>query len=349
MSAAFQVALVGLGGISSEHIEKLARVPSARIAGVCDLSRPVAEAVAERFGVGPWFTDYDRMLDQVRPDAVHVMTPPQTHRELVLKALERGAHVVVEKPIAPTWDEYVELRDAARRAGRLLMENYNYLWVGVVREALGIVAEGRIGRPVTLDVSLSVRVADPGDPYTDPDVPHFAHNLPGGALQNFASHPASVTAAVLGDVEVSAVWQRTRGSRSRSPDELRALVAGEEASAVITITSHARPPSFGFTVRGTEGAVEVDVHGRRLHLAGSGAGLQRLSDGIRRGLGHVAGTAALLGRAATARQDYFDGFADLLNAFYAAAADGGTPPITTLDMDRTNRLVEDLFDPARQL
>src|SRR5205085_11524025 len=94
-----RAAVIGAGQISKQHLGALAKCEGVEVVGVCDLSPVMAEVAAERFGIAAWFTDYRRMLDEKRPDVVHVVTPPSTHFKIASDCLGRGAHVVVEKPI----------------------------------------------------------------------------------------------------------------------------------------------------------------------------------------------------------------------------------------------------------
>jgi predicted dehydrogenase len=347
MSETARAAVVGLGGIAEEHLKKLGRLSGAQVVGICDLSGTLVEAVGDRYGVGPGYTDYETMLREARPDAVHVLTPPETHRDLVLAALAAGAHAFVEKPIAPSLAVYEEMRDAALAAGRMLVENYNYLFMPDVQRALQMIRAGEVGEPVNLDVSMGVGLT--GAAYADPAVPHFAHRLPGGAMRNFASHPASIVAEVLGDWTTIAVSQRRLMSGLASNDELRALVEDGSRSATISITSHSRPFEFAFTARCTGATVVCDVLGQRLGVAREGSPLSEVGDQVRQGVGMVAAAAGRVRRATTSRAGYFEGFETLLDGFYAAVAAGGPPPITIETMDATNRLVEALFAPESQL
>src|SRR3972149_10255222 len=95
-------ALIGTGRISEEHLAALRAIRSAKVVAVCDLSPAVSKYVADRFGVEHAYTDYRRMLADLAPDVVHVLTPPHTHAALATDCLDAGAHVVVEKPVAPT-------------------------------------------------------------------------------------------------------------------------------------------------------------------------------------------------------------------------------------------------------
>jgi predicted dehydrogenase len=341
--------IVGLGGISFEHLEKLGRLPDVEVVGVCDLSATLVDAVAERFGVEGRYTSYETMLAELEPDSVHVLTPPQTHRRLVLGALDSGAHVLVEKPAAPTWDEYAEMRDRAAERGVLLLENLNYRTMPVVTGILAARDEGQFGEVVNVDVSMGLGLADPGSPYLDRQSRHFAHDLPGGALQNFASHPASVVAALAGAPRTVSSSLRQLNPDSLGPDELRALVDAEHGSATITLTSHAKPPSFSVRVQGTSATLVGDVFAGRLEVERAGSPLTRITGGVRNAAAHLSATAALVTRTATERNYWYVGFEDLLAGFYRAVAGGAELPVPVSEMDDTNRLVAELFDPGNRL
>jgi predicted dehydrogenase len=341
--------IVGLGGISFEHLEKLGRLPDVEVAGVCDLSPTLVDAVAERFGVAGRYTSYEEMLAELEPDSVHVLTPPQTHSRLVLGALDAGAHVLVEKPAAPSWDEYAEMRDRALQRGLVLLENLNYRTMPVMEAILAERAEGRLGEVVNVDVSMGLGLADAGSPYLDREARHFAHDLPGGALQNFASHPASVVAALAGAPRVVRSSLRQLNPDSLGPDELRALVDAEHGSGAITLTSHGKPASFTVRVQGTRATLVGDVFAGRLEVERAGSPLTRISGGVRNAAAQLGATAALVTRTATGRNYWYVGFEQLLAGFYDALAGGGELPVPVSEMDATNRLVHELFDPDNRL
>ena len=68
--------LIGCGAIAREHLAALKELENADVIAVCDLSASRAEATAERFGIGRWYTDYEALLRASRPDVVHITTPP---------------------------------------------------------------------------------------------------------------------------------------------------------------------------------------------------------------------------------------------------------------------------------
>ena len=347
--AALRVVLIGLGGIADAHLRKLRWIDDVEVAGVCDLSPALASAVAERFGVAHAGADAERMLADLEPDAVHVLTPPSAHRRLVELALGAGAHVFVEKPIAVSREDYAAMRAAAVAAGRLMVEDFNYRFQRVTLRALDLLDAGAVGRPVTVDAAMNVGLADPSGPYADTDIPHFAHRLPGGALFNFASHPASIVTAILGRHDSVRAWRRRLEPGALSDDELRALAGAGDACAAITVTSHAQPPGFAVAVRGTQGALELDVFTGRLHVAAGAGRVGRLVDELRLGTGSLGHAFAGAARAATGRNDYVEGLGTLLERFYSAVRGEGPPPVTLEEMDAANALLFDLFEEDHRL
>jgi predicted dehydrogenase len=331
------VSLVGLGAVAFEHLAKLRARNDVEIVGVCDLSHTLARAVSERFGSPPVFTDARAMLSEMRPDAVHVLTPPQSHRELALAAFETGAHVLVEKPAAPTWEGYCELREAARTSGRLLVENYNYRFTSAVLAALQLHADGELGEVLAVDASFGgVMGAD----YADAGMPHFAHALPGGALQNFVSHPVSLALPFMGACERVHAVRRRHDPLFPGDDEFRALLVGETACGVISVSRHARPEHFTLSVQGTRARAEVDVYGDHLEVLRSASAV---GGSVRRGIDRVGAAAVMLGRTAAGRRDLFGGLAALLDGFYAAVRTGAPPPVKLSEMDAVNATVCELL------
>jgi predicted dehydrogenase len=336
-----RVAVVGLGAIAFEHLDKLAQRADAAVVGVCDVSQTLADAVAERFGVGLAYVSYARMLDEARPDVVHVLTPPQSHHDLVIAALEAGAHVLVEKPIATTLDELHEMHEAARAAGRMLCENYNYRFSRGVRAALDAHARGDLGEVVSVDVSFGGVMGASG-PYGDLLVPHFAHALPGGAMQNFVSHPVSLALPFIGGCERARAFASRSDPALLSDDELRAVIEGSRATAVITVSANAWPAHFELTVQGNRGRAHVDVYGGTARLDASAS---VIGGGLRRGLHELGVTAAATLRAFAGRRDAFEGLGSLMDAFYDAAIAGGPSPVSHSEMLAVNEVVRDLLVP----
>jgi predicted dehydrogenase len=124
-----RVAAIGVGSLGRHHARNYAELAAegrVELVGVCDTSPETGAAVAEAHSV-PLFDDWRELLDSV--DLVSVVTPTETHCEIACAFLERGVHVLVEKPIALTLDEADLMIAASEKSGAKLMvgqlERYN--------------------------------------------------------------------------------------------------------------------------------------------------------------------------------------------------------------------------------
>ncbi len=117
----FRVALVGCGAISKTHIRAILAAGQT-VAALCDVEPGKAHALAEATGLSApaVFTDYNAMLDAVRPDIVHICTPHDLHVPMAIAALERGIHVLCEKPLAVSRAQLREVIEAERRSTAML-------------------------------------------------------------------------------------------------------------------------------------------------------------------------------------------------------------------------------------
>ena len=119
-----RVGLVGLGQFGQLHASILHHLPTANLTAVCDIVPEKVDDIATRYGVENRYTDYDAMLNEVALDCVFIITDEALHAEMALKAIERGLHVFVEKPLATTYEEGKRVAAAAEKAGTLLQVGF---------------------------------------------------------------------------------------------------------------------------------------------------------------------------------------------------------------------------------
>ena len=122
-----RVAIIGCGGIANgKHMPSLSRVEDCEMVAFCDIVEWKAVAAAKKFGTenALVYTDYKKLLSEVKPDVVHVLTPNRLHAPITIAALEAGAHVMCEKPMAATAADARAMLETARRTGKLLTIGY---------------------------------------------------------------------------------------------------------------------------------------------------------------------------------------------------------------------------------
>ena len=107
-------AVIGCGDVSAIHLESIAAIDGIDLVGLCDTDPDRLAAAAATLSV-PGFADHRQLIDSVKPDVVHICTPHDQHAGVAIDCLERGVHVITEKPLAHTVAEGQRLVAAAER------------------------------------------------------------------------------------------------------------------------------------------------------------------------------------------------------------------------------------------
>lgn len=118
-------AVIGLG-MGKGHARAYKKSELAELVAVADVNAERVEAVGKELEVDYAYTDPVKMLEEQSPDVVSVATPNKFHKPLTIAALEAGAHVLCEKPMAMNASEADEMLAAADRAGRRIMINFSF-------------------------------------------------------------------------------------------------------------------------------------------------------------------------------------------------------------------------------
>lgn len=139
-----KAAVVGMGFIGVAHVEALRRIPYVDVVAIVDTFG--AEEKAERLGVPYGFSDYREMMDTCKPDCVHICTPNSTHMDVVMTAIERGIHVVCEKPMARNAEEAQKMLDAIRSSGLVGALNFHNRFYPAPYRMRRMVQNGDLGQ-----------------------------------------------------------------------------------------------------------------------------------------------------------------------------------------------------------
>lgn len=105
------VALVGAGGISGAHIPAWEAMEETQLTALCDI-RP---ACMEKYPDKNHYTDFEEMLEKEKPDILDICLPTYLHADFAVKAMERGIHVLCEKPVSLKAEDVERVYGAARR------------------------------------------------------------------------------------------------------------------------------------------------------------------------------------------------------------------------------------------
>ena len=148
-------AIIGCGSITKHrHAPEAKQNPNVELVAVCDRNLEHAKAIAEKFEVENVYDDYEKMLKEIKPDAVIVATPNYLHADATIKALKEGAHVLCEKPMATTEDECRMMVETAKEMGKFLMIAHNQRFNSAHKKAKEIIQSGELGKVLSFKTTF---------------------------------------------------------------------------------------------------------------------------------------------------------------------------------------------------
>src|SRR3954469_8250783 len=249
-----RTALIGCGKIGQIHAAALNDLPESEFVGVCDPRRERAEAFAALHGTRA-FADVGTMLAETKARAVVIGTPHPLHASAAIEAMEKGAHVLVEKPMAASLDDCDAMLAAAPRTGRTLGVISQRRLYEPVRRLKDAIDAGKIGKPV-LGVFQMFSWRDRAYYQSDPWRGKWSTEG-GGVLVNQSPHQLDLLMWLMGEVEeVSGYWANPNhpqigvGATAAAHPPRRAAGRGE------SVASLSQKPGL-FTkvhIRGSNGA-----------------------------------------------------------------------------------------------
>lgn len=141
-----RVGVIGLGWAGQQHIKAYSALDGVEIAAIAGLEAPVRAELAREYAIERQFERSEDLLDLDGLDAVSVAVPTFLHAPIAVAALERGLHVLCEKPLARNVEEAEAMVAAARDSGRVLDVVFNHRRRGDIQALKRLVDDGRLGR-----------------------------------------------------------------------------------------------------------------------------------------------------------------------------------------------------------
>ena len=252
-----RLAISGAGAIAERaRIPAFLSVPGIQIVAIQSrtlekANRVAAAALATVEPVPRVYDHFEEMLSRERPDAVGVFNPNNLHCEYTLKAIAAGAHVLVEKPMAPTVVECREMVDAAKSAGRVLMVAMQRRFGGIEKTIKRAISEGAIGKPYFIRTRLSH-----GGPEMWAPGQNWFFEPGGGAMLDLGVHVADLARWFMGEAE-SVSGQVATLEKKVQVDDNAAMVLKFRSGAlgIVEASWTSRPALSATEIYGSEGRI----------------------------------------------------------------------------------------------
>lgn len=335
MNNELKVAILGGGRMAQKHATAIRLRPGAKFVAVGDpyLS---SEEIQARFGADvAGFRDPIELLTQVKPDIVHIVTPPHTHFQLARDCLLNGANVYVEKPFALNSAEAQEILDLAESKGLRACAAHQVLFqrAGQLYQTHLPMIGGIIHVESYFSFKPVRRRPDGGAPLSAVD-----------QLIDILPHPVYLMLSALergsdASPELTAFDVMPEG-------EVRAVIRSGETLATLIVTLRGRPVESYLRVIGTNGSVTADfILGDVVKSLGPGASapavvVKPFSASSQKFWGSVGG----LGRLLFSRQKSYPGLGELLDLFYGSVRNRSAPPISRKTIMHTVSICEQISE-----
>lgn len=329
-----RVALVGAGYVAFRHLKALADLPFVKVAAIADPDQEKANELASRFSIPQVFASSTEMIAAVKPDVVHILTPPATHARLAIEALDADCHVLVEKPMADTVADCERMIARAKEKNLMLSVNHSARFEPPVLEALELVRKGVCGKVLSVH---HVRGSDyPAYPGGKLSAVYRQGSYP---FRDLGVHALYLMEAFAGPLEQLNVEQWGTG---RDPllrfDEWRMSGRSATASATALLSWNMGPIENALWIHGEKATLHVDcfLQSCEVHKVFPGPKqLNAVVNAFRHSLGRLKHIPKYLFRVATGKAKPSPGIYNYVQAFHHALHEDRPAPVSPEEGLRT--------------
>ncbi|HZJ64213.1 MAG TPA: NAD-dependent epimerase/dehydratase family protein [Kofleriaceae bacterium] len=343
-NARFRAGMVGAGNICEFHVAAVKKLaPDVELIGITDLDAARAQANAEKWGTTA-YKDLDALI-AAGANVIHVLTPPAAHARVATAALERGCHVLIEKPIAEDADEARKVGALAQQRKLTATVNHSLLYDPQVKRALDAVAAGALGQVVSVDILRGSEYP----PYEGGPLPPWYRDA-GYPFRDIGVHCLYLLQALLGPIEgVDAEWSSLGGDPNLAYDEWRAIVRCKRGLGQFQLSYNTRPLQSQLIIHGTKGVLRVDLfamfHGKRANTPLPKAA-ERLVNAFVDSIGPMIDVPIGVWKFVRKEVQAYQGLRDLVADFYRRLAAGDAPPVSVDDAAQVVQWVEKIARAA---
>jgi predicted dehydrogenase/nucleoside-diphosphate-sugar epimerase len=311
--------------MGQHHLKAIAASQLATVVGVADPAASAEELAAVLPGDAIVVASAGELLARARLDVVHIVTPPASHAELAMQAIEAGCHVYVEKPFTPTADEARRIVALAEMRGVKICAGHQVLFEAPALAVWDHLPQ--IGRLVHIESYFSFKMVR----RTITAVDQLKDILP-HAVYPVVDQLRRGTGLLDAPIEL-------RGMSLDASGEAYVLLRLGRVTAVVMVTLNGRPVEQYQNLIGTNGSLRADYIGGFLdRLVGPGTGPGVLLTPYRRALHTTTGTTRGITRLLMGGS--YPGLRTIVRRFYESVRDNTAPPITPQSIIDTVQVCE---------
>ena len=336
--------IVGAGYVAAHHLRAARDLGFVDIVGIVDPDVEKAQALAAKYPGASVYSNLDG-LREVRPDVVHILTPPALHKALAVEALGMGCHVLVEKPMAEDAVECDAMIASARANGKVLSVNHSARFDPVVLEAAEAVRNGVCG-----DV-LAVHFLRSSDypPYAGGPLP-APYRQGSYPFRDLGVHGLYLLELFLGPArDLRVRWDETGRDPLLTFDEWRAEADCERGTGYMFLSWNTRPIQNELFIHGTKAVIHVDCFLQTCQISKTLPGPKQIGMVINGTINAAKKSVQVpwnMVRFATGGLKPSPGIYRAVQDFYKALAAGTPPPVAPEEGRRVMALISEKCQEA---
>jgi len=252
-----KIAIIGLGGIAQlVHLPNIANLSNAVVSAVAEINKSRLNTIAEKFNIEEKYSDYNELLEKSDACAVVIATPTNTHKEIAIASLRANKDILVEKPLARTYEEAKEIVDAAQKYNRKLMVGMNLRFRPDAMILRSLLNSGEIGEPYYLKAGWIRRQSSTGKWFTQKE------ESGGGVIIDLGIHLLDLSMWLLDYQPVDSVSTQNYSTQTKNVEDTSISFIKLKSNSLLTIESSWSLPleedTFYLNVHGTKGYASLN-------------------------------------------------------------------------------------------
>jgi len=269
MMEKLKTALVGVGKVTDLHAQALQNISNSHFTAVCSRSQEKANQFGSKYQV-KGYDDVGKMAHQEKLDVVLICTPHPAHKEPAIAAMEAGAHVLIEKPLASSLEDCDAMLEVSKKTGKQIGVICQRRWYPPSQRIREAIDQGKIGTPALGTINM---LGWRDQTYYDSDPWRGSWDGEGGGvLVNQAPHQLDLLLWYMGEVDtVFGLWANLNHSYIEVEDTALAIIRFKNGGIGNIIVSNSQKPGiYGkVQVHGDSGySVGVQTDGGAMFIAG---------------------------------------------------------------------------------
>ncbi len=252
--------IIGCAGIAYERtVPGLLMAKNANLYAVASRNGEKTQKFIDKFSPDVAYSSYEELLNDENVDAVYIPLPNTMHCEWVLKAADKGKHILCEKPLAMNAQEAEKMYKYCEDKGVILMEAFAYRHAPLVHKAKEIAQSGEIGKVKFIESHLTFAL------YDQENI-RLSESLGGGAHYDVGCYNISLISYIMGKTptKIVSVAEMANEVVDVSNSSILFFDEGEQAFAYSALNCYAKG---GYTIVGEKGRIEVPDNFNCRHMS----------------------------------------------------------------------------------